>query len=214
MIAESLVSRLIPLFDEEAEIVRVPDGTKLIDDDVELQQKTVKKYGVKLCVCGDVTIKDAEPLSSLEYLFVDGTVKIFKGLEDAFSMIESVYDNMKIIDPELGYITDLPAAKIGPMIFKKYPKGVQVEDCGTVSLSKELNAEDIMEKLRIVDCGVVSCTEEQEEAVNMIADDVGIIKVSPQDQEDENNGTVDGMIGVFFGKMKDTQVINAADYKM
>ena len=71
-----------------------------------------------------------------------------------------------------------------------------------------------MEKLHIVDCGVVSCTKEQEEAVHMIAEDVGIIQVTQHDQEDENDGTVEGMIGAFFGKMKDTQVINASDYKM
>lgn len=48
----------------------------------------------------------------------------------------------------------------------------------------------------------------------MIAEDVGIIQVTQHDQEDENDGTVEGMIGAFFGKMKDTQVINASDYKM
>ena len=69
VIAESLIGKLVTLFDEEAEIVKVPDGTKLIDDDLELKPKTIKKYGTRLCVTGDVSIKDAEALSSLEYLF-------------------------------------------------------------------------------------------------------------------------------------------------
>lgn len=96
VIAESLISKLVSLFDEEAEIVKVPDGTKLIDDDLELKPKTVKKYGTKLCVIGDVSIKDAEALSSLEYLFADGTVSVNKELEDAFDAIESVYDELRI----------------------------------------------------------------------------------------------------------------------
>ena len=66
----------------------------------------IKKYGTKLCVTGDVSIKDAEALSSLEYMFADGTVSVNKELEDAFEEIESVYDALKIIDPELGRITD------------------------------------------------------------------------------------------------------------
>ena len=118
VIAESLISKLVTLFDEEAEIVKVPDGTKLIDDDLELKPKTIKKYGTKLCVTGDVSIKDAEALSSLEYLFADGTVSVNKELEDAFEEIESVYDALKIIDPELGRITDRPMVKVNAAVLE------------------------------------------------------------------------------------------------
>ena len=210
IITESLVSKLISQFDEEAEIVTVPDGTVLIDDDLELKPKTIKKYGTKLCVSGDVSIKDAEALSALEYLFADGTVSVNKDLEEAFDEIESVYDKLKIIDPDLGYIVDRPMVKVGAAALKKYPKGVQVEDCAKVTLSEDLSMEDILEKLHILDCAMVICTKEQEEAVNMIAEDVAMIQAAWQDQEEEE----DGMLGAFLGKLKDTQVINAAEYKM
>lgn len=214
VIAESLIGKLVSLFDEETEIVKVPDGTRLIDGDLELKPKTIKKYGTKLCVSGDVSIKDAEALSSLEYLFADGTVSVNKDLEEAFDEIESVYDKLKIIDPDLGYIVDRPMVKVGAAVLKKYPKGVQVEDCAKVTLSADLSMEDIMEKLHIMDCAMVICTKEQEEAVNMIAEDVAMIQVAGQDQEDEEDGMVGGMLGSFLGKLKDTQVINAAEYKM
>ena len=216
MIAESLIGRLVSLFDEEAEIVKVPDGTKLIDDDLELKPKTIKKYGTRLCVTGDVSIKDAEALSSLEYLFADGTVSVDKELEDAFDEIESVYDELRIIDPDLGLIVDRPMVKVGASVLGKYPKGVRVEDCAKVTLSEDLSVEDIMGKLHIVDCAMVICTKEQEEAVNMIAEDVAMIKVSGQDSDDEDgeDGMVGAMLGSFLGKLKDTQIINAAEYKM
>lgn len=216
VIAESLIGKLVTLFDEEAEIVKVPDGTRLIDDDLELKPKTIKKYGTRLCVTGDVSIKDAEALSSLEYLFADGTVSVNKELEDAFDEIESVYDELKIIDPDLGLIVDRPMVKVGAAVLKKYPKGVRVEACAKVTLSEDLSAEDIMEKLHIVDCAMVICTKEQEEAVNMIAEEVAMIKVSGQDSDDEDgaDGMVGGMLGSFLGKLKDTQIINAAEYKM
>jgi len=201
VIAESLIDKLVSLFDEEAEIVKVPDGTKLIDDDLELKPKTIKKYGTMLYVTGDVSIKDAEALSSLEYLFADGTVSVNKELEDAFDEIESVYDELRTIDPDLGLIVDRPMVKVGASMLGKYPKGVRVEDCAKVTLSEDLSAEDIMEKLHIVDCAMVICTKEQEEAVNMIAEDVAMIKVSGQDSDDEDGED-------------DTQIINAAEYKM
>jgi len=216
VIAESLIGKLVTLFDEEAEIVKVPDGTRLIDDDLDLKPKTIKKYGTRLCVTGDVSIKDAEALSSLEYLFADGTVSVNKELEDAFDEIESVYDELRIIDPDLGLIVDRPMVKVGASVLGKYPKGVRVEDCAKVTLSEDLSAEDIMEKLHIVDCAMVICSKEQEEAVNMIAEDVAMIKVSGQDSDNEDGeaGMVGGMLGSFLGKLKDTQIINAAEYKM
>jgi len=201
VIAESLIGKLVSLFDEEAEIVKVPDGTKLIDDDLELKPKTIKKYGTMLYVTGDVSIKDAEALSSLEYLFADGTVSVNKELEDAFDEIESVVEALRIIDPDLGLIVDRPMVKVGAAVLGKYPKGVRVEDCAKVTLAENLSAEDIMEKLHIVDCAMVICSKEQEEAVNMIAEDVAMIKVSGQDSDDEDGED-------------DTQIINAAEYKM
>ena len=215
VMAESLVDKLISLFDEEAEIVRVPDGASLIDDDLELKPKTIKKYGTKLLVTGDVSILDAEALSSLKYLFSDGIVCISKDLEEAFDEIESIYDELKVIDPDQGLLSDRPILKVGPTILKRYPHGVRVEDCAKVTLSEDLTPEDIMAKLHISDCAMVICSKEQEEAVNMIAEDVAMIKVAGSDPDDETgDGMVGGILGDFFGKLKDAQVINAAEYKM
>ena len=214
IISESLLDKLILQFDEEAEIVRVPDGTALIDDDLELKPKTIRKYGTKLCVTGDVSILDAEALASLEYLYADGIVRVAKELEEAFEEIESVYGELKVIDPEQGQLSDRPMLKVGAAVLKKYPHGVRIEDCAKVTLSDDLSPEDIMEKLKISDCAMVICTKEQEEAVNMIAEDVAMIKISGQDQEESADGMVDGILGGFFGRLKDAQVINAAEYKM
>jgi hypothetical protein len=106
--------------------------------------------------------------------------------------------------------------KVGASVLGKYPKGVRVEDCAKVALSEDLSAEDIMEKLHIVDCAMVICSKEQEEAVNMIAEDVAMIQVSGQDSDDEDgeDSRALGMFGSFLGKLKDTQIINAAEYKM
>ncbi len=215
VIAESLVAKLIPMLDEETELVRVPDGTKLIDDDVELTPKTIKKYGTKLCVTADVSIRDAEALSSLEYLFADGTVSVNKELEDAFDEIRSAVDELRIIDPDLGYITERPLVRVGSAMLGKYPNGVRVEDCAKVTLSEDLTSEEILEKLHIEDCAVVVCTKEQEEAVNMIAEDVAMIRISGQYAEDDNqDGSVGGMLKGVFGTLKDTQGINTAEYKL
>ena len=214
VIAESLIGKIVSLFDEEAKIVKVPDGAEHIDGDLELNPKAIKKYGTRLCVSGDVSINDSEALASLEYLFADGTVKVSKDLEEAFDEVESVYNDLKIIDPDLGSITDRHIVKVGAAVLRKYPHGVRVEDCAKVVLSEDLSVEDIMEKLHIADCALVVCTKEQEEAVNMIAEDVAMIKTAGQDEEDEEDENQDGTFGSFLRKLKDTQIINSAEYKM
>ena len=48
------------------------------------------------------------------------------------------------------------------------------------------------------------------------AEDVAMIRVAGQDleDEDESDGMIGGTLGSFLGKLKDTQIINAAEYKM
>lgn len=214
VIAESLIGKLISQFDEDADIVKIPDGTRFIDKNLELEPKTIKKHGTKLCVNGDVTVIDAEALSTLEYLFTEGTVSVSKELEEAFDEVESVYGELKIVDPNLGVIAERPMVKVGTAVLKQYPKGVRITECAKVILSGELSAEDILEKFHIDECAIVVCSKEQEEAVHVVAEEVGMIQVSEKDSEDEEGGSIKGMLGSLFGKMNDTQMINAAEYKM
>ena len=50
----------------------------------------------------------------------------------------------------------------------------------------------------------------------MIVEDVAMIQVSGQgsDDEDGEDGGTLGMLGSFLGKLKDTQIINTAEYEM
>ena len=210
VVAESLLGKLLSLFDEETELVRVPDGTRLIEGELELQPKTIRKNGTKLYVYGDVTIQDAEALSSLEYLYADGTVSINKELEDAFDEIDSTYRELKLIDPDIGYITDRPTVRIGSAMLDTHPKGLQVEDCARVILSGELTEKEVLEKLRVTDCAMVICPKELKSAVSMIAEDVAMIRVSDPDRENDEDESQDP----FSESDENTQVITAAEYRM
>ncbi len=211
--AEGLFEKLIPLTDEETELVSVPNGARLVTGDLELEKKTIKKHGGRLIVCGDVSIMDADALCGLEYLFATGNVRLAKNLEEAFDGIKSVYDELELIDPDAGYIFDRPSVKLGPAMLKKHPNGLYVSDCASVCISPELDADTIMEKLHISDCAHVLCTKEQEEAVSMIAS--GVASISTGDGADGEEG-IGSMLKSVIGSNidKDTLMINAADYKM
>ncbi len=58
------------------------------------------------------------------------------------------------------------------------------------------------------------CTKEQEDAVNMIAENVAMIKVSGQNQEEGEDIMNDDMMISFPISTNADQGINAAEYKM
>ncbi|MBQ7500485.1 MAG: hypothetical protein IJT91_06290 [Clostridia bacterium] len=213
LIAEGILPKIITAFDEETEIVKIPDGCRLIKEDIEISTKVIKRYGTRLCVCGDVSVVEAEALSSLEYLFVDGKVTINKNLEEAFGELDAVYEELEISDPDVGRISDRVSVVVGAVSVGKYKNGLRITDCAKVTIREDLDPEIITEKIKIVDCALVTCTKEQEEAVNFVSDGVAKIKVigsETEDSEDESSYFSDPLAE----GDNDTVVINAADYKM
>lgn len=208
VITESLLEKLLPCIDEETELCRVPDGTRHIADIEELTGKLVRKYGPKLCVSGDVFIRDAEALAELSYLSVEGTVRVAKELEAAFDELDAAYRELSIVDTELAYIADRPVLGISADILKRYPKGLRVKDCAKIKLDANLSPETIMDKLKISDCAMVKCTKEQADAVRMIAEDVAMIVTADSEETEE------GGLNAFLGSLRDSHVINAVEYKL
>ena len=113
---------------------------------------------------------------------------------------------MKILDPEVGILSGRPSVRVGTAVLEKYPKGVRIEDCAKVLISEDLSPQVILEKLRISDCALVVCTKEQEEAVNLVAEDAAMIRTAGQDGEEAAGETP--------GDPNDNVSINAAEYKM
>ncbi len=213
VVSEGAAAGIAALFNEGADIVRVPDGTAFVEGNVELQPSVVRKYGSRLCVSGGVTVNDAQALSQVSYLFADGTVQVNKALEDAFRQLDCDCGGVKIFDPDRGHLCDRIRVKIGTSVLKKYPGGVDVEDCVKVVISKDLTPDEIMEKLSLSDCALVCCSAEQEEAVSMVSQDVAEIKVLDEEEGGSEITLIDEKLSVISGE-KDAQVINAAQYKM
>ena len=117
---------------------------------------------------------------------------------------------MKVLDPEVGILSGRPSVRVGAAVLEKYPKGVRIEDCAKVLISEDLSPQVILEKLQISDCALVVCTKEQEEAVNLIAEDTALIRTSGQDGEEAADETG----GEAPGNPNDNVMINAAEYKM
>lgn len=177
---------LAPLFTEETELMILPDGTAVLEDDLELSAGTLRRYGTRLYVAGDVTVPEGaeELLGRMEYLHVAGDVLLPAALEEAFYGIPDLeYGSLRVL---LGHaIVGSPRLKLGKAMLDLYPQGVTCVDCAMVELEETLEPDVIAKKLRFDGCAFVRCTEAQENAVLAVSKDVAKVQARDPRPEDE-----------------------------
>lgn len=89
ILCASLAPVLAPLFPDSTELIIVPDGTAVVEDDLELTASSLRRYGTRLYVLGDAVIpaESADLLAPIEFLHVTGEVELPDALEAAFFAI-------------------------------------------------------------------------------------------------------------------------------
>ncbi len=191
ILTESNAETLAPLFTEETELVILPDGTAVLDDDLELSASTLRRYGDRLYVMGDVTVPEdgGEVLEKLAYLHADGDVLLPAALEEAFNAIpELEYGTLRLIKGKA--IVGKPMLRLGKEMLLLYPEGVACVDCAMVWLDAALEPDTIAKKLSFEGCAMVHCTPLQENAVNAVSKDVAQIMANDEEKKILDNDTV------------------------
>lgn len=211
IIAESLAEAVTPMLSEDTDILIVPDGTKFVNYPFKMNKRFLKKCGNRVFYNDDLTVEPeaAEILPEIEYLYVNGKVKLPEELVDAFEDAADHYEELEIVKKTGKVIEDHVRATVDKALLEKYPDGILVTDCAMVHLSKDLPADLIMERLSIADCAQVFCTPEQEAAVSAVSKDVAMIGGA-----DEEAGFVTDMVTGVLHLNPDCKVINAAEYVM
>lgn len=198
IIAESLVEAVLPMIDEKADIKVVPDGTQVIDDDVEFSASTLHRYGTRLYVLDDFEADEdsASALEKLEYLHVCGDASLAETVEELFHEKAEVEGDVEILNATNGrWLRDIPMVKVTRWMLEQERDGINISDCATVKLEADVDNDMILKKLTISDCAMVRCTPEQEDAVAMVSTDVA--KIGGEDAPEED---------------KDVTKINCAEY--
>ena len=209
IVSQSHVEALIDLIDEKTEIIIVPDGTAVVQDDITLNEDVLRRYGKQLYVIGDVIVpEEAGALDEVQYLNVRGDVKVpQEHKEKLLQALTEISGEIKTAKPKGAVLEDKPFVKITKWMLEQQPTGLEVSDCAIVKIAEDIPKELIVQRLHIEDCGVVKCSEEQEDAVTMICTDVGQIGGSA---EADSTGIGDMMKGI--KGILETKMINAADY--
>ncbi|MCM1050065.1 MAG: hypothetical protein NC433_16735 [Clostridiales bacterium] len=217
LVPECKVEECVPLFDESVEFIVVPDGMKLIYDDVSLNEDFVRSEGGKLFIYGDVNIDAGVDMGRLsgcvEKLIIKGTVSLWAAQEAEFKSLDVEYDDIEIVTNSLK-IKNVPRARIDAKLFENADDGIEVKNVASLKLKEDVTPEMILEKLKIKNCATVKCSEEQESAVASVAENVATISTG---EDDEGSDGIGGVIGGIFGKIKDlanVKFVNAENYIM
>lgn len=173
VVTEGMVEAAAPLFDERTDILILPDGCALVNDDATLDQALVRRYGGKLYVNGDLTVNSASAscLDQVSYLRVNGSLLVTKDMEKAVKELHPIYNDLLIQGGV--QLCDRGSVLIDRLMLEGAENGLSVQDCAKVEFCADVPPELIRERLvALRDCCDVICTEEQRSAVELVSEDV------------------------------------------
>lgn len=229
LVLESKIEDSVPLFDESVDFIVIPNGMKLIDDDIVLNEEFIRNEGSRLFIYGDVKVDKKADMNALrnniEKLIIKGTVSLRSEQEEAFRSMNVEFDNIKI-KKDNRKIVNVVKAKLDKKLFDDSPKGIEVHNVAKLKIKDDVTSEMILEKLVIRNCAKVDCSEELESAVAAVSENVAIIGKASDDEEGAEG--IGGILGDMFGgaggilgdiaggakKLLDTKLINADNYVM
>ena len=187
LVSESLAEAAVPLFDEKADIVILPDGCAYVDDDVELNESLLKRYGGKLYINGDLSITPdgTSLLDHFSFLRVNGNLLVSRCLKDRVLAMDLEYDDLYVVGSVL--ITDRAQVEISAAMLENAKDGLSAVNCAHVSISADVSPELLREKLvSIIGCAAVSCaSKEQLDIVTLLSIDAASLSLNGQENEDD-----------------------------
>lgn len=182
LITEGLVEAALPLFDEKTDIQIVPDGCVYLDDDLELNEAAVRRYGGKLCIDGDlILLEDGPWLDQVTYLRVEGDVLAVKELGDRLSTMDMTYDTLYLVGGTP--LINRASIHLTRGMLEGAERGVSLVACAMVTVDDDIPAQLLREKLvSVIACAMVVCTQEQRAVIELLAQDVA--KICTKDEKD------------------------------
>lgn len=209
IVSEELVELCAELFDEKVEFAVIPAGMTLHYGDADLNEQLLEKEGSSIYVYGNLSVPEnieVEALSNaIIRLVVRGNVILKKAQEENFKKMNVEYSQLEF-KWEGRIIENRTRVRIDKALLENSPNKVLVRNSATIAIAPEVTPELILNRLMIENCAKVSCKEEQECAVAVIAQNVTKIGESGGD---EPSGRMDEIKDLYS-----TNMITADSYIM
>ena len=193
LLAEGQAEAALPLFDDQTDIVLLPDGCAYVEDDAVLNKALLQQHGGKLYIEGNLVVgRDSAPwLGQVSYLHVTGDLLVARGLAEAVQAIHPVYRRLRVVAGTL--VSGKTAVTVDRAMLEAAEDGLSLFDCVNVTFREDIPAGLLQERLAgLEDCVNVTCTPEQRAAVEMAAHDV--VRITDTCQEEADAGSPAGNV--------------------
>lgn len=173
------------LFDEEVRFQVIPTGFAFVKGFTILDQNMIRKYGKSFYIEGDLLLeKEAkEVLQYIENLYILGTLYLREEQMEELKQKEVRYEKVEIIKGDT--IRGKAKVSLDSEMIAKCTEGVSLIECGIVQIEEEVSNSEILEKVCLINCGVVKCSRKQRAAVEMVGRGVG--HIAGEEIENETN---------------------------
>lgn len=182
---EGMVKEIIPLLSDDTELIVVPDGCVFLNGDVRLDEALIHKSGTKLYVNGDLTLEpESTPwISELDYLQVNGEVRLLPEQKEAFLALDAEYKKLKLRKGRL--LENKLEVHVDQALLAEAPNGICLRKCVEVTIDAAVTEEQIKDILELENCVEVVCTREQQGAVQLVSHNVTDIVVDGEKEQTE-----------------------------
>ena len=209
IVPECRIEDCIPMFDEQVEFEVIPNEMEMVFGDAKLNEELLTKYGNKLYISGDLklTEESTEICSQLKKLVVKGKVVLKKEQLEVFEKISAEYDEIEIIKGR--QLKNQVSVQISKKLMDHSPEGISIKNVANLRIEEDVTVEDILDKLQIVNCANVYCSEEQKGAIAIAGKNIANINVAGETKKEEETS-----IGGIIKGVLDAKLINADTYVM
>ncbi len=185
IVTEDILSECIGLFEDNAELVVLPNGCSYLGSGTVLDEGILNKYGTKLYADGDITFTKESSLllPKLEYIGAAGCIRLLADQVEAFHKIKSQYTELKVIkgkifDGEIKVVLDRALLEVAP-------EGIYLNECINVMIAEDITPELILEKLQMDSCINIACHKDQQSAVYAVGNNLKNVKTSDEKEARE-----------------------------
>ena len=207
VVRQELIPRSIGMFEENVEMEVIPAGFAFVEAGAELTDALLQKFGTRLYVDGDLTLKDGSEncLERLEGLCVKGSVRLLKRQEEAFARVDATYDELVFVKGR--YIANQAKIVVDQALLESSPDGIEIGNCAILKVKEDAAVELILERLWVGNCAHVFCSPQQKSSMQLVCGNVAKISDGEQEEEEDEGGIMGKL-----KKMMDSRVVNADTY--
>lgn len=196
---EALLPQAAVMFEENTELMEIPTGCAFMDGEVLLTVDLAEHHNGRMFVNGNLLLnQDSTPaMRKIQKLVVNGEVHLYENQLHEFKKLGATYQTINVIKGQ--QIKDRLSLKIDRALLNSNRGSFKIVNCVCVTLDEAIPPEEILNRLKFVNCACIKCSPKQRGAVETVGKNTAHIDTGERKDNSQEN-------------LVNTKVINSGKY--